>query len=69
MEAGKGGKEIAYTLMNETQVAEFEETMEMNFAVPMHDVGRFRVNIFWQRGERWQASASSRGDAQYTIYC
>ncbi|NQZ53137.1 MAG: PilT/PilU family type 4a pilus ATPase [Piscirickettsiaceae bacterium] len=50
MEAGEV-KEIAYTLMNETQAAEFEETMEMNFAVPMHDVGRFRVNIFWQRGE------------------
>ena len=44
-------KEMAYSLMNADQTAEFEETMEMNFAVPLSGVGRFRVNIFRQRGE------------------
>lgn len=44
-------KEIADSLMNEQQKKEFAEIMEMNFAVPLKDVGRFRVNIFRQRGE------------------
>ncbi len=44
-------KEMAYSLMNADQTAEFEETMDMNFAVPLSGVGRFRVNIFRQRGE------------------
>ena len=44
-------KELAYSLMDEQQIAEFEKTLEMNFAVPVHGVGRFRVNIFRQRGE------------------
>jgi twitching motility protein PilU len=44
-------KEIAYSLMNEKQIAQFEETLEMNFALGLHDLGRFRVNVFRQRGE------------------
>ncbi|MDH5357092.1 MAG: PilT/PilU family type 4a pilus ATPase [Gammaproteobacteria bacterium] len=44
-------KEMANSLMNEEQAMEFEEIMEMNFAVPLKGVGRFRVNIFRQRGE------------------
>lgn len=44
-------KEIAYSLMSETQIREFEATMEMNFAFGIHDVGRFRINVYRQRGE------------------
>ncbi|WP_323135048.1 PilT/PilU family type 4a pilus ATPase [Methylophaga sp. OBS3] len=44
-------KDMAYSLMNSEQAEEFEETLEMNFAVPLSGVGRFRVNIFRQRGE------------------
>ncbi len=44
-------QEIAYSLMSAQQIRQFEETMEMNFALGMHDVGRFRVNVFRQRGE------------------
>lgn len=44
-------KDMAYSLMNHNQAKEFEETLEMNFAVPLTGVGRFRVNIFRQRGE------------------
>lgn len=44
-------KEIAYELMSESQVVEFEETLECNFAISKTGVGRFRVNIFRQRGE------------------
>src|SRR5688500_4626102 len=44
-------KEIAYGLMNEDQVKEFEDQYEMNFAISRKDIGRFRVNVFRQRGE------------------
>ncbi len=36
--------------MSDKQELEFEETMEMNLAIDMADVGRFRVNIYRQRG-------------------
>jgi len=42
---------FAMGLMSSDQAKEFEKTMEMNFAVPLSGVGRFRVNIFRQRGE------------------
>jgi twitching motility protein PilU len=44
-------KEIAYSLMSESQIKEFESELECNFAISKKDVGRFRVNIFRQRGE------------------
>ena len=44
-------KRIAYTLMNEDQTREFEETREMNLGISMVNLGRFRVNIYVQRGE------------------
>lgn len=44
-------KKIAYQIMNEDQIADFEKSPEMNFAVADPDIGRFRVNIFQQRGE------------------
>lgn len=44
-------KEIAYSLMTPEQIREFEETLEMNFALGVRGVGRFRVNVFRQRGE------------------
>lgn len=44
-------KEIAYKLMDEQQIREFEEEWELNFAISVDDIGRFRVNVFMQRGE------------------
>ena len=41
---------IAMTIMNEKQQREFAETMEMNMAMSLPGVSRFRVNIFQQRG-------------------
>jgi twitching motility protein PilU len=43
-------RKIAYEIMSDKQVKEFEETMEMNFAQVVPDIGRFRVNVFRQRG-------------------
>ena len=44
-------KEIAYGIMNEVQIAEFERELEMNLAISEPNIGRFRVNIFRQRDE------------------
>lgn len=44
-------KEIAYGIMSAEQIKEFETTLECNFAIGRKDVGRFRVNVFRQRGE------------------
>ncbi len=41
---------LALQAMNDKQEREFDETMEMNLAIDMPDVGRFRVNIYRQRG-------------------
>ena len=42
--------EIAHGIMNEKQRQEFAATMEMNMAMSLPGVSRFRVNIFQQRG-------------------
>ncbi len=44
-------QEIAYAMMDEKQIKDFEEIMESNFAISVPNVGRFRVNVFRQRGE------------------
>ncbi len=44
-------RDIAYALMDEAQIREFEQTLEMNFALSKSGLGRFRVNVFRQRGE------------------
>lgn len=43
-------RKVAYEAMSDKQIKEFEETMEMNFALVVPDIGRFRVNVFRQRG-------------------
>lgn len=42
---------LANEIMDSTQQAEFERELEMNLAVSVAGVGRFRVNIFVQRNE------------------
>ncbi|MCZ2405772.1 MAG: PilT/PilU family type 4a pilus ATPase [Burkholderiales bacterium] len=44
-------KQLAYAVMNEKQIAEFEARMEMNLSISAEHLGRFRVNVFVQRGE------------------
>jgi twitching motility protein PilU len=43
-------EKLAAGIMNERQRKEFAETMEMNLALALPQVARFRVNIFQQRG-------------------
>ncbi len=44
-------KAAAYNLMNEKQIMEFEAEREMNLGIAHKGLGRFRVNIYVQRGE------------------
>jgi len=44
-------KDIAYSVMDENQKMGFEATMEMNLGMSLKDIGRFRINIYTQRGE------------------
>ncbi len=50
MPAGKV-KEIAYSIMDNEQISEFEHKPEMNLALSEPGIGRFRVNIFKQRNQ------------------
>lgn len=44
-------KEIAYGVMDDDQIADFEKKPEMNLALSEPGIGRFRVNIFKQRNQ------------------
>ena len=44
-------KKIAYSIMSEGEVPKFEKESEMNLAISLAGVGRFRVNVFKQRNE------------------
>jgi len=44
-------KAIAYEIMDERQQRDFEERLEMNLGLTVQGVGRYRVNIYRQRGE------------------
>ena len=39
-------KKIAYSLMDEGQVPQFERDLELNLAIAVKDAGRFRINVF-----------------------
>lgn len=43
--------EIANSIMNDAQQKEFAANMELNMAISVEKVGRYRINIFRQRGE------------------
>jgi len=44
-------KQIAYSLMSDDQIRVFEETMESNLLVALEGIGRFRANVYRQRGD------------------
>jgi twitching motility protein PilU len=44
-------KALAYSIMDETQQMGFEATLEMNLGMSLKNIGRFRINIYTQRGE------------------
>ncbi len=52
-EALKAGQiaEVAHTIMDAEQRQQFEQDLEMNLAMSLSGIGRFRINIFKQRNE------------------
>ncbi|NML86041.1 PilT/PilU family type 4a pilus ATPase [Polaromonas sp.] len=44
-------KTLAYSMMRESQIREFEAELECDLAIAMERLGRFRVNVYRQRGE------------------
>jgi twitching motility protein PilU len=44
-------KAMAYAVMDAEQTRDFEENLEMNLAISLPGVARFRINIFKQRNE------------------
>jgi twitching motility protein PilU len=42
-------QELARSIMNDRQAAEFEKTKECNFAISPPGIGRFRANVFMQQ--------------------
>jgi twitching motility protein PilU len=43
-------RQAAYGLMTQEQIEHFNEELEIDFAVSEPGLGRFRVNVFHQRG-------------------
>ncbi len=44
-------KNLIYSLLNDFQIAEFEREWELNIGLSVAGLGRFRVNVFKQRGD------------------
>ena len=44
-------RKLAFSIMSDPQAAEFEREMECNLALSVEGIGRFRVNVFRQRGD------------------
>lgn len=44
-------KKLAYEIMDPQKIREFEETKEMNLGMSISGGGRYRVNVYYQRGE------------------
>jgi len=49
--APKRVKELAYSMMTEAQMRQFEADLECDLAVGIDALGRFRLNLYMQRGE------------------
>lgn len=46
----KDTQQLIYSFMNEKQKKNFEERKELDFSFGIRGLGRFRVNVFYQRG-------------------
>jgi twitching motility protein PilT len=43
-------KKLVYSVLDQEQIARFEQDMELDMSFGLQGVGRFRVNVFYQRG-------------------
>lgn len=44
-------RDLAYSLLTPEQIREFEDTLEMNLGISPPGLGRYRVNVYRQRGD------------------
>lgn len=44
-------KKLTYSFLNESQISDFEKNLELDMGLSIPDLGRFRVNVYLQRGE------------------
>lgn len=49
--SGDEVRNMAYSILSDKQQKDFESNLEMNLALSLPEVGRFRVNIYRQRGD------------------
>jgi len=43
-------KDLVYSILTPGQIADFEENLEIDFSFGVEGVGRFRTNVYYQRG-------------------
>ena len=43
-------RQLAYGVMSQKQIGQFEATLEMNLAISAEGISRFRINVYQQRG-------------------
>jgi len=43
-------RQLGYSILTDKQIAAFEDEMEMNLSIALESLGRFRVNLYRQRG-------------------
>ncbi len=55
-------RKLAYSIMSDDQIREFEATYECNLAISIQGLGRFRINVFRQRGEAAMVIRYIKGD-------
>ena len=55
-------RKIAFSIMDDQQIREFEMTKEMNLGISVAGAGRFRVNVYYQRGEVSMVIRFIKGD-------
>ncbi len=46
---GEDSKKLCYSILDKTQIEEFEKEMELDVAISLENIGRFRVNVFRQK--------------------
>jgi twitching motility protein PilT len=47
---GQDTRDLCYSVLNDSQKAEFEKNLEIDFSFGIKDLARFRGNLFFQRG-------------------
>lgn len=55
-------REMAYSIMTDKQQKEFDENLELNMGLSLQGLGRFRVNVFRQKGEVAMVIRYVKGD-------